>query len=92
MLYSTWNLTINMDGNYTLDHSDINGEREEKKDVLPMVNMGCGWIHYPRGENNKEKYKQILLDACQKVFDDELKHINDLQKKFKAFRGEQCQE
>lgn len=91
MKYSTWKLQ-NRFGNYILEHSDIDGERKELENVLPMVNMECGWIHYPRGKNNKEKYKQVLLDACQKVFDDEVKKLEDLQKKFITFRGEQCQE
>jgi phage pi2 protein 07 len=93
--YSTWQLKTTKFGNYILEHSDLEGDRVELvalENRTPMVNIECGWVHYPTGEDNKEKYKQILLDACQKLFDDELKKLEDLQNKFKIFRGEQCQE
>lgn len=80
MLYSKWELKINHKGQYSLEHSDIDGDREERE-IVPTVGQGAGWIYYPTGE--KEKYKQVLY---QKFFDDIIKSALKDKKKFLKFR------
>jgi len=92
MMYSKWELKLNQ-GKYVLEHQDIDDDREERE-IVPMIGQGGGWVYYPTGE--KEKYKQVILDAQQKFFDDIIKSAMDDKKKFLKFRNsigeQQCQE